>query len=93
VNPKVQMSRFLQDGSDERPSVDSENCCAVLTLHDRARSAGNAVNTNGGRSQTQPETQLVVNVDTRPKRKSREEQSASAKRVKISLGDAMDLGD
>ena len=84
---------FLQDGSDKRPLVCPDNGFAVLTLHDRARSTGNAVNTNGGRSQTQPETQPVVNVDTRPKRKSREEQSACAKRVKISLGEAMDLGD
>ena len=83
----------LQDGSDERPSVDSDNGCAVLTLHDRTRNTGKAVNTNGGRSQTQPETQPVVNIDTRSKRKSREEQSGHAKRVKVSLGDAMDLGD
>jgi len=83
----------LQDGSDERPSVDSDNGCAVLTLHDRVGGAGEAVNINGGRSQTQPETQPVVNIDARQKRKSHEEQSGRAKRVKISLGDAMDLGD
>lgn len=87
------MSCSLKDESDERPSVDSNNGCAVLTLYDRAGSVGGTVNTNDGRSQTQPETQPVANIETRPKRKSRDEQSGRAKRVKISLGDAMDLGD
>lgn len=59
----------------------------MLILYDRAR---NAVGTN---SQTQLETQLVASFDTRQKRKSREEQSGRSKRAKISLGDAMDLGD
>jgi hypothetical protein len=84
---------YLQDESDERPLVDSDSGCAALTPRDRATSAGKAANTNDGRSQTQPETQLVADTDTRPKRKSREEQLGRAKRVKISLGDAMDLGD
>jgi len=66
----------------------ASNDRAVLTLYDRA---GNEA--NDGRSQTQPETQPVANIDTTQKRKSREEQSGRAKRVKISLGDAMDLGD
>ena len=83
----------LQDELDERQSVDSDDGFAVLTLRDRTRSGGKAVNASGGRSQTQPETQPVANADTRPKRKSREEQSGRAKRIKISLGDAMDLGD
>ena len=85
----MQTSGSLQDESDERPSVDPNNSYVVLTLHDRARTAGD----NDRRSQTQPETQPVANIDTRPKRKSREEQNGRAKRVKISLGDAMDLGD
>ena len=48
---------------------------------------------DNGRSQTQQETQLVATIETRPKRKSRDEHNGRAKRVKISLGDAMDLGD
>lgn len=82
-----------QGGSGERPSVDSDDNYTVLTLRNRAISAGKTINANDGRSQTQPETQPVVNIDSRPKRKSREEQNERAKRVKISLGDAMDLGD
>jgi len=83
------LRRSLQDGSDETPLVDSENGSVVLTLHDRTRGVG----AGDGQSQTQPETQLTVNVEMRPKRKSRDEQNGRAKRVKISLGDAMDLGD
>jgi len=79
----------LQDGSGEIPSVDSENGSVVLTLHDRAGGVG----ADDDQSQTQPETQLLANVEMRTKRKSREDQSGRAKRVKISLGDAMDLGD
>ena len=65
----------------------SDNC-VLLTLYGSARNEA-----NDGRSQTQPETQPITNIDTRPKRKSREEQNGRAKRVKISVGDAMDLGD
>ena len=83
----------LQDGSDERPSVESGNGCAVLTVHDRARNTGKNVNAKDGRSQTQPETQPVANIETRQKRKSREEQTGRAKRAKISLGNEFDLGD
>lgn len=62
----------------------------MLTVYDRVRKPGGTANAN---SQTQPETQLIVNIDARQKRKSREEQPGRSKRVKISLGDAMDLGD
>jgi len=65
----------------------------MLTLHDRTSNSGERVDANDGRSQTQPETQPVANIETRPKRKSREEQNGRAKRMKVSLGDAMDLGD
>ncbi|KAF9789652.1 HORMA-domain-containing protein [Thelephora terrestris] len=44
-------------------------------------------------SQTQLETQPVSSIDMRQKRKSREDQSERSKRVKISVGGAMDLGD
>lgn len=59
-------------------------------MYDRERNASN-IDDDG--SQTQPETQFVANVGARTKRKSREEQDSRSKRVKISLGDAMDLGD
>lgn len=64
----------------------------MLTLHDRAGDAGKTADINDGRSQTQPETQLIPNIETRPKRKSREEQNERTKRAKISLGDGADLG-
>lgn len=66
----------------------------MLTLYDRARKAGKALDVgNDDRSQTQLETQPIVNIESRTKRKSHEEQTESSKRMKISLGDAMDLGD
>lgn len=65
----------------------------MLTVHDRVTGTSETVGAGDGRSQTQPETQLVANFGMRPKRKSRDEQNGRAKRVKISLGDAMDLGD
>ena len=89
---RMRMWCSLQDGSGE-PSVDSGNGCVTFTLYDRFGSASDRVNINEGQSQTQPETQSVANTETRPKRKSREERDGRAKRVKISLGDAMDLGD
>lgn len=57
----------------------------MLTLHDRAGDAGKTADINN-------ETQLIPNIETRPKRKSREEQNERTKRAKISLGDGADLG-
>lgn len=70
------------------------NDFVVLTLYSRVREAGKALEVNAeDRSQTQPETQPVVNIETRTKRKGHEEQTGRSKRMKVSLGDAMDLGD
>ena len=68
----------------------------MLTLYHRARAGetGRALNTDDhDGSQTQPETQPVVHAETRSKRKSREEHTGCSKRTKVSLGDAVDLGD